>query len=60
MAKAIDAERSSQAVADLMGAPASGFITAYVALKGYGDGENEPRLGDETVAWAKRAQACGA
>ena len=57
--RAIDAERGSQAIADLTGARASGFITAYVALAGYGDGENEPRLGDETVAWAKKDQACG-
>lgn len=59
MTKAIDAERGSQAVADLMGAPASGFITTYVALARYGSNK-EPRLGDETVAWAKKAQACGA
>ena len=60
MAKAIATERGPQAMADLLGQPASRFITTYIALPGYGRGKDEPKLGDETIAWSKKAATCGA
>ncbi|RAK51444.1 hypothetical protein DJ018_16030 [Phenylobacterium deserti] len=57
MAKAIAAEQGAGALADLTGRPGAAFVARYVGLKSYG-GEDAPRLGEETVSWARRLWPC--